>query len=68
MAETQQEIGRDPFINVSLVFALHPRNQAESPFQVFVSGSPGGEVRVSPQIGALRGGLAFGIRMRFRDA
>ena len=66
MAETQQEIGRDPFINVSLVLALHPRNQAESPFQVFVSGSPGGQVRVSPQIGALRGGLAFGIRMRFR--
>ena len=35
-------------VNVSLVLALHPRNQAESPFQVFVSEYPGGEVRVSP--------------------
>jgi hypothetical protein len=66
MAETQQEIGTDPFINVSLVFALYPGNQTEGPFQVFVSGSPGGKVRVSPQIGSLRGGLAFGVRMRFR--
>lgn len=65
-AETEQEIGRDSFINLSLVFALHPRNQTEGPFQVFVSGSPGGKVRVSPRIGALRGGIAFGVRLRFR--
>jgi hypothetical protein len=66
LAETQQEIGKASFINLSLVFALSPRHQTEGPFQVFVSGSPGGSVRVSPRIGALRGGLAFGIRMRFR--
>jgi hypothetical protein len=66
MAETQQEIGRDPFIDVALVFALYRSDQADSRFQAFVSGSPGGQVRVSPQIGALRGGFAFGIRMKFR--
>jgi hypothetical protein len=66
MAETEQEIGKRPFFNLSVVFALSPRDQKDSPFQVFVSGSPGGRVRVSPQIGALRGGIAFGIRMRFR--
>jgi hypothetical protein len=66
MAETQQEIGTNSFINLSLVFALYPRNQSEGRFQMFVSGSPGGNVRVSPQIGALRGGVAFGIRLRFR--
>jgi hypothetical protein len=66
LAETQQEIGEDPFVNVVLVFAFYRRDQADSPFQAFVSGSPEGKVRVSPQIGALRGGFAFGIRMRFR--
>lgn len=65
-AETAQEIGRSPFINVSLVAALARRAQDDSRFQVFVSGSPGGNVRVSPRIGALRGGFAFGIRMKFQ--
>jgi hypothetical protein len=64
-AETEQEIGKGPFINVALVLALFPRDQSEGRFQVFVSGSPGGAVRVSPRIGALRGGVAFGIRMKF---
>ena len=66
MAETEQEIGQGSFINVSLVFASFARNQSEGRFQVFLSGSPGGNVRVSPRIGALRGGIAFGVRMRFR--
>ena len=51
---------------VALVFALYRSDQGDSRFQAFVSGSPGGQVRVSPQIGALRGGFAFGIRMKFR--
>jgi len=66
LAETQQEIGKDPFVNVSLVVAVYRKDQTDSRFQAFVSGSPAGKVRVSPQIGALRGGLAFGIRMKFR--
>jgi len=65
-AETQQEIGQNPFLNVSLVIALFEGNQQEGRLQMFVSGSPGGNVYVSPQIGALRGGIAFGFRLNFR--
>jgi hypothetical protein len=65
-AETQQEIGQNPFLNVSLVFGLYEGNQQEGRLQVFVSGSPGGNVHVSPQTGALRSGIAFGFRLNFR--
>lgn len=64
-AETQQEIGHNPFINLSLVFAVGARNQPQGRFQIFVTGSPGDSVHVSPQIGALRDGIAFGFRLKF---
>ena len=65
-AETEQEIGRRPFVNVALVLALRPRKEGEGPFQAFVSATPGGKIRVSPRTGSVRGGIACGIRMRFR--
>jgi hypothetical protein len=66
LAETQQEIGKQPFINISLLFGWSRTNRTGSGLQVFVSASPGGSVRVSPQIGALRNGVAFGIRLNSR--
>jgi hypothetical protein len=65
-AETQQEIGENPFINIALVAAFYARNQPDGRLQLFVSGSPGSNVHVSPQIGALRDGFAFGVRVNLK--
>ena len=66
VAGTQHEIGGNPFNNLSLSFELFARDQPEGRFQIFVSASPGHDVHVSPYIGALRDGIALGIRMHFR--
>lgn len=66
VVKTQHEIGENPFNNVSLSFELFARDQPEGRFQVFVSASPGHDVHVSPNVGALRDGIALGIRMHFR--
>ena len=63
---TQHEIGKNPFNSFSLSFELFARNQPEGRFQIFVSASPGHNLHVSPNIGGLRDGIAFGIRMHFR--
>lgn len=65
-AETQQEIGENPFINAALILAIYARNQPDGRLQLFVSGSPGASVHVSPQIGALRDGIAFGVRLNLK--
>jgi len=65
-AETQQEFGDNAFVHVILVLGLYARDQSEGRLQLFFSGSPGGNVHVSPQIGALRDGLAFGVRLNFK--
>jgi hypothetical protein len=66
VAETQHEIGKNPFNDFSLSFELFARNQPDGRFQIFVSASPGHNLHVSPNIGGLRDGIAFGIRMHFR--
>jgi hypothetical protein len=66
VAETKHEIGKNPFNHFSLSFELFARNQPEGRFQIFVSASPGHNLHVSPNIGGLRDGIAFGIRMHFR--
>lgn len=66
-AETHQEIGQNPFVNVILLLALYARTQPERRFELFVSVSPGGNVHVSPQVGAFRDGIAAGFRLRFRS-
>jgi hypothetical protein len=66
VAETKHEIGKNPLNNFSLSFELYARNQPEGRFQIFVSASPGHNLHVSPNIGGLRDGIAFGIRMHFR--
>ena len=65
-AETQHEIGRRPFDNYSLSFELDPSRQRTRLFRIFVSASPGHSLHTSPNIGGLRDGIAFGIRMTFR--
>src|SRR5262249_13944288 len=65
VAETQHEIGENPVNEFSLTFELYARDQDEGRLQLFISASPGNGMHVSPNIGALRDGLAFGIRMVF---
>lgn len=66
VAETRHEIGENPFHHFSLLLELYARNQSEGRLQIFVSASPGHNVHVSPNIGGLRDGIAFGIRMNFQ--
>ena len=64
--ETQQEIGARPFINVFLLLTLFARAEPEGRLQLFLSASPGHTLHVSPNIGGLRDGVAFGMRMKFK--
>ena len=66
-AETQQEFGPRPWNQVSLFLELYRRQQAEGRFQLFVTASPGDSLHVSPNVGALRDGIAAGVRLRFLE-
>jgi hypothetical protein len=66
VAETRQEFGENPLNNFTLSFGLFAKDQPEGRLQIFVSASPGGNLHVSPNFGALRDGVAFGIRLHFR--
>ena len=65
IAETQHEIGTNPLNDFSVSLELYATDQDEGRLQMFISASPGNGMHVSPNIGALRDGLAFGIRMVF---
>jgi len=67
VAETQQEFGPRPWNQVSLFLELYRRQQAEGRFQLFVTASPGDSLHVSPNVGALRDGIAAGVRLRFLE-
>lgn len=49
-----------------LSLELDGTGEVDGRFQVFVAASPGHQLHVSPNIGALRDGVALGIRMAFR--
>ncbi len=66
--ETQHEIGNNAFNAFCLLLELFPRGQRDGRFQLFVSGSPGRTMHVSPNVAALRDGLAAGVRLRFDTA
>lgn len=66
VVETQHEIGKNSFNYFSALFELYARNQSAGRLAVFVGASPGRNLHVSPNVGGLRDGIAFGIRMRFR--
>jgi hypothetical protein len=66
VARTQHEIGENPVNYFSVYFELHGRNQTPGRLQIFLAASPGHYVHVSPNIGALRDGIALGIRIAFR--
>jgi len=63
---TQHELGRNSFNHVSLSLELYGRNESGGRFAVFLSGSPGDVMHVSPNVGALRDGIAIGLRIRFQ--
>jgi len=63
---TQHEFGTNPFNHFSLSLELFERNGSEGRFAVFLSGSPGDGMHVSPNVGALRDGIAMGLRIRLQ--
>ena len=65
-AETQHEIGKNALNIVSLILKLYGTRQSEGRLQLFMSASPGNNLYVSPNIGAFRGGVALGVRVRIR--
>ena len=67
VARTQHEIGENPFNYFSVYLELHGRNQTQGRLQIFLGASPGDQLHVSPNIGALRDGIALGIRIAFRE-
>jgi hypothetical protein len=66
VAETQHEIGRNPFNRISVSLELFARNQPEGRLQIFASASPGRNFHVSTNVGGVRDGIAFGVRLKFR--
>ena len=65
--QTQHEVGANSLNHFSLLLELFARNQKEGRFQLFFSASPGNDIHVSPNIGAIRDGLAWGVRLRFKS-
>ena len=65
VATTQHEIGPNGFNYFAVAFQLDGRSRPEGRLQLFVGGSPGGGLHVSPNVGALRDGFALGVRMAF---
>jgi len=65
VAATQHEIGPNGFNYFAVAFQLDGRSRPEGRLQLFVGGSPGGGLHVSPNVGALRDGFALGVRMAF---
>lgn len=63
--ETQHEIGNNAFNAFCLLLELFPRGQRDGRLQLFVGGSPGRTMHVSPNVAALRDGFAAGVRLRF---
>jgi len=61
-AETLHEVGPHPVQHYALVLGLRPDRHW---VDVFLSGSPGRGFHVSPMSGALRDGIALGVRLRF---
>lgn len=66
VADTHHEVGKRPVNAFSVTWHLAARNQTDGRFQIFVIASPGRGFHVSPNVGGLRDGIAFGIRMSFR--
>jgi hypothetical protein len=66
VAESQHELGRNAFHRVLLALELRPDASPRREFHVFVTAAPGRQLHVSPNIGGLRDGLAFGLRISLR--
>jgi hypothetical protein len=64
--ETQTEFGRNWFSAYSLQAEFFRRQQNQGRFQIFIIVSPGDDLHVSPNIGGLRDGIAFGFRIRYQ--
>jgi len=65
--ETRHEIGRRSWNEVALYLSLFGRRPEDARFQLFASASPGRGMHVSPNVGGLRDGLAFGVRLTFKS-
>jgi hypothetical protein len=65
--ETQHEVGNNAFNYFCLLLELFPQAGHHGRFHLFVAASPGRTMHVSPNVGALRDGVAAGLRLRFRS-
>ena len=64
--ETQSEFGRNWFTAYALQLEFFRRQQDQGRFQIFMIASPGDDLHMSPNIGGLRDGIAFGFRIRYQ--
>ena len=62
---SRHEFGKDSFNDFIIQLELLAKKQKEGRFQLFIAGSPGHNLHVSPNIGLYRNGLRTGIRLVF---
>jgi len=67
VAETQHEIGRRSFNHFAVALELDEAGGSRQRLRIFMGGSPGGNLHVSPHIGGLRDGLSAGVRLTVRN-
>ena len=65
--QTRHEIGERPINQFELTLELRGTGQTPGRLQLFLNASPGRGAHVSPNMGAVRDGMAVGVRMRFRS-
>jgi len=61
--ETIHEVGRHSFHHLAVVVERHGRTSASPRAQLLVGFTPGHRLHVSPDVGAVRGGVAVGVRL-----
>jgi hypothetical protein len=66
VAETEHEFGKNAFNRFVAAFEFTSATDGRRRVEMFVSASPGHNLHVSPMIGGVRDGIAFGLRMHFR--
>lgn len=67
VAETQHELGRRSFNYFVVALELDEAGGSRRRLRIFIGGSPGGNLHVSPHLGGLRDGLSAGVRLTVRN-
>jgi hypothetical protein len=67
VAESQHELGSNGFTHATFALEYRRPDAPERRLQIFISASPGRQLHVSPTLGGLRDGVAWGLRMRLGE-